>query len=171
MLLPFDGSSATSRFAFSDASSCPVAISPEASKSKSLRSDAPDSGEGSVSRVRVPVASVAWSLLQHAAFALRLFLQRNVFDLWRVARTLRRHPRDLHRPRCTDLQRQRQQRLMNDGHIYEQLRHHWDCWIDIKIRYKTGLANRVVIEGFKIRFRIESRIRIRSNCGSVRFLH
>lgn len=48
------------------------------------------------SRARVPAASAARSLLEHAALALRLLLQGDVLDLRRVTRALRRHPRDLH---------------------------------------------------------------------------
>lgn len=84
------------RLALFNASSCPAATSTGASKPKSFWNHAPDSGGGSVSRVHVSAACVARSLLQHAAFAFRLLLQGDVLDLWRVARTLRRHPRDFY---------------------------------------------------------------------------
>lgn len=85
-----------SRLMLFDASSCPAATSTEASKPKSSWNHAPNSRGGSVSRVHVSAACIARSLLQHAAFALRLLLQGDMLDLWRVAWALRRHPCNLH---------------------------------------------------------------------------
>lgn len=95
-----------SRLMLFDASSCPAATFTEASKPKSSWNHTPNSRGGSVSRVHVSAACIARSLLQHAAFALRLLLQGDVLDLWRVAWTLRRHPCNLHgrgSRRCGDL--------------------------------------------------------------------
>lgn len=103
----FDGTSLTFRHAFHGATRWPAAFlrffkivfkgGPRHSWSHTH-----DRAEKDSSCVRVLVAFAARSLLQHAAFAFRLLLQGDVFDLRRVARTLRCHSRNLHGcgPRC-----------------------------------------------------------------------
>lgn len=107
-----------SRLMLFDASSCPAATFTEASKPKSSWNHAPNSRGGSVSRVHVSAACIARSLLQHAAFALRLLLQGDVLNLWRVTWTLRCHPCNLHGrgSGCGDLKHQQQYFILTNSY-------------------------------------------------------